>query len=84
MPQEGRILVTDIGMPPVAVFNIPALLIERMKNWGVEGNKSFKDWNEAVKYGETMLSKKQVGVLNTTTDGGEKWRKCLIGNFQEN
>lgn len=57
MPHESRILVTDIDMPPVAVFNIPALLIERMKNRGVEGSKSFKDWNEAVEYGETVAQK---------------------------
>lgn len=57
MPHENRILVTDIDMPPVAVFNIPALLIERMKNRGVEGSKSFNDWNKAVEYGESVVKK---------------------------
>jgi len=57
MPVEGKVLVTDIDMPPVAVFNIPALLIERMKARGVEGSKSFSDWNDAVKYGEEVEKK---------------------------
>lgn len=57
MPHENRILVTDIAIPPVAVFNIPALLIERMKNLGVEGSKSFKDWNKAIEYGESVVKK---------------------------
>lgn len=57
MPAEGKVLVTDIDMPPVAVFNIPALLIERMKARGVEGSKSFSDWNDAVKYGEDVEKK---------------------------
>ena len=52
MPVEGKVLVTDIDMPPAAVFNIPRQLNERAKKLG--GNRSFNDWNLAVKYGDEI------------------------------
>ena len=55
MPVESKVLVTDIDMPPAAVFNIPHQLNERAKILG--GNRSFADWNLAVKYGDEIGEK---------------------------
>ncbi len=57
MPVEGKILVTDIDMPPVAVFNIPHLLLEKIRGLNIPGSKSFSEWNDAVEYGEEVEKK---------------------------
>jgi len=57
MPVEGKILVTDIEMPPVAVFNIPVLFLEKIRRLNIPGSQSFPDWNLAVDYGKEVEKK---------------------------
>jgi len=57
MPVEGKILVTDIDMPPVAVFNIPVFFLEKIRSLNIPGSQSFPDWNMAVDYGQEVEKK---------------------------
>ena len=55
MPIEGKILTTDIDMPPNAVCNLPSVFQEKSKQLG--GNRSFSDWNTAVQYADEVAKK---------------------------